>query len=148
VEILQGIANSGDGRAFERVRPLVEDTDEAIRAAAVDAIRLMPNPEVDAIVAARMAPTEKVPVRLEAIDAARLRGPREPLVTAVRGAALGASDSESRLKAVLVLQKWLPSRPDMRTTLEQVAQSDSREAVRRAAKAALETSVAAASGDQ
>ncbi|MGH7438415.1 MAG: hypothetical protein ACRENE_22245, partial [Polyangiaceae bacterium] len=48
VEVLQGIANSGDGRAFPRVRPLVDDPDEAVRAAAVDAIRLMPNPEVDA----------------------------------------------------------------------------------------------------
>ena len=74
VEVLQGIANSGDGRAFPRVRPLVDDPDQAVRAAAVDAMRLMPNPEVDALVAARMDPAEKIPVRLEAIDAARLRG--------------------------------------------------------------------------
>jgi hypothetical protein len=139
VDILHGIANSGDGRAFGRVRPLVDDADESIRAAAVDAIRLMPNPEVDGLVAARMAPTETVPVRLEAIDAARARGAHEPLITAVRTAATGASDSESRLAAVQVLQRWLPDRPDVRSTLEQVARDDSREAVRRAAKVALGT---------
>jgi hypothetical protein len=139
VDILHGIANSGDGRAFGRVRPLVDDADESIRAAAVDAIRLMPNPEVDGLLAARMAPNEKVPVRLEAIDAARARGAHEPLITAVRNAATGATDSESRLAAVQLLQRWLPDRPEVRSTLEQVARDDSREAVRRAAKAALGT---------
>jgi hypothetical protein len=139
VDVLPGIANSGDGRAFGRVRPLVDDADESIRAAAVDAIRLMPNPEVDGLLAARMAPNEKVPVRLEAIDAARARGAHEPLIAAVRNAATGATDSESRLAAVQLLQRWLPDRPEVRSTLEQVARDDAREAVRRAAKAALGT---------
>jgi hypothetical protein len=139
VEVLQGIANSGDGRAFARVRPLVDDPDEAVRAAAVDAIRLMPNPEVDGLVAAKMQPAEKIPVRLEAIDAARLRGAHEPLLSAVELAATSASDSESRLKAVRVLERWMPERPEVRATLERVARDDSREAVRRAAKAALGT---------
>lgn len=139
VEVLQGIANSGDPRLFARVRPLLDDPDPAIRAAAVDAVRLMPNPEIDALVAARLAPTEKLGVRLEAIDAARVRGPHEPLLSAVRTAALNAPDSDSRLRAVLLLQRWLPEKPEVRSTLEQVASGDLREAVRKAARAALGT---------
>jgi HEAT repeat protein len=139
VEILQGIANAGDERAFNRVQPLVDDPDDGVRAAAVDAIRLMPNPEVDAMVARRMSPDEKVVVRLEAIDAARLRSASPPLLAAVRTAATGSEDSESRLKSVRLLQKWMPDRPEVRATLEQVARTDAREAVRQAAKAALGT---------
>jgi HEAT repeat protein len=139
VEILRGIANSGDARAFPLVRPLLDDPNEVVRAATIDAIRLMPNPEVDALVAGRMGPAQPLAVRLAAIDAARLRGAHEPLLSSVKAAAIASGDAESRLRAVMLLARWIPDAPDVRATLEQVASSDSREAVRHAAKMGLGT---------
>jgi hypothetical protein len=137
VEILRGIANSGDPRLFERVRPLADGEDESIRAAAVDAIRLMPHPDVDALVARHIAAEEKAGVRIEALEAVDLRGPNDTLASAVGAAALGAPDTQSRLKAVQVLGKWLPARPELRAVLERVVHADRNESVRQAARGAL-----------
>jgi hypothetical protein len=99
----------------------------------------MPNPEVDALVAGRMGPAQPLAVRLAAIDAARLRGAHEPILSSVKAAAIASGDAESRLRAVMLLARWIPDAPDVRATLEQVAGSDSREAVRHAAKMGLGT---------
>jgi len=139
VDVLRGISNSGDPSAFAAVRSLLADPDPSIRAAAVDALRLMPNAEVDSLVAARMSAEEKSDVRIEALDAAGARQPNEPLPSAVAAVATGAADPESRVRAVRVMGKWVAARPELRKVLEQVARDDSREAVRLAARAALGT---------
>lgn len=137
VDVLRGIANSGYAPALDRVRPLFLDPDPSIRAAAVGAIRLMPNPEVESLIAARLGADEKQSVRLAALDAAGLREPGDTLVTAVSDVAMNAPDSQSRARAVRLIEGWLPKRPELRKSLEQVAWSDSREGVRKLAQAGL-----------
>jgi HEAT repeat protein len=136
-DVLHGIANSGDARAFASVEAFLAASDDSIRAAAVDAVRLMPNPEVEGIIVARMAATEAPEVRLAAVDAATLRDPTTPLVHAVETVATDASDSRSRVRAVHLLGKWLAERAEIRPILERVARSDDTQAVRQAAEASL-----------
>ena len=137
VELLRGVANSGDARAFPAVRALLSDPDESIRAAAVDALRLMPEPEIDNLVAGVLANDKGLSVRIEALDAAALRGPTDPLTRAVSDVALDAPDSRSRSKSVKLLARWLGDRPELRTVLAKVAASDSNDEVRGYATSAL-----------
>lgn len=137
VEVLRGIANSGYGKALPKVRPLLADKEDSIRAAAVDAIRLMPNAEVDGLLAAHLGPDEKMIVRMAALDAAGLRTPTRVLIDAVGGAAAKAPDVHGRIRALKLLQSWLPQHPELRTIVDKVARDDSREEVRQAALAVL-----------
>jgi hypothetical protein len=137
VEVLRGIANSGYGKALTQVRPLLEDKEDSIRAAAIDAIRLMPNAEVDALVAAHLGPEEKMIVRMAALDAAGLRTPNRVLVDALGNAAANAPDVHGRIRAIRLAQRWLPQYPEMRKVLEKIARDDSRAEVREAAAVAL-----------
>jgi HEAT repeat protein len=137
VEVLRGIANSGYGNALPRVRPLLADTEDSIRAAAIDAIRLMPNADVEELVAAHVGADEKMIVRMTALDAASLRTPNRVLADAVGKTAASAPDLHSRVRAIRLAQRWLPQYPDLRTILEKIARDDSQEQVRKAALAAL-----------
>ncbi len=137
VDVLRGIANSGDARAFAAVRPLLDERDESVRTAAISAVRLMPNPEVDGILAKHLTGDESMGVRVEALDAASVRAPTDALVEAVGRVAIGAPDSRSRMMAVRVLASWMPSRPDVRSVLQRAARGDPRDPMREAARAAL-----------
>jgi hypothetical protein len=139
VDVLRGIANSGDARALPSVKSLLDDEDESTRAAAVDAIRLMPNPEVDALLAKHLVSSEGAGVRNEALDAAKLRAPSQTLATAVAGVATSPHDTRSRMKAVRIMEQWLPARPELRMVLEQLAHSATNDEVSQAAKAVLGT---------
>ncbi|WP_437962025.1 HEAT repeat domain-containing protein [Sorangium sp. So ce119] len=138
VHVLRGIANSGYPGAFEAVRPLLNDKDESIRAAAIESIRLMDRPEVDGILVEQLKVELALNLRLAALNAASVRSPSDALVRGVSELATGAPEAQSRLKAVQLLERWLRARPDVRPTLQQVADNeDEREGVRRAAQAAL-----------
>jgi hypothetical protein len=99
--------------------------------------RLMPNPEVDALLAAHMGADEKVNVRMAALDAAALRTPSRVLADAVGATAEAAPDTHSRVRAVRLAQRWLPQQPELRSALDHVASADQDQAVRKAALAAL-----------
>lgn len=138
VQVLRGIANSGYSGAFEAVRPLLNDKDESIRAAAIESIRLMDRPEVDGILVEQLEAELPLNLRLAALNAASVRSPSDALVRGVSELATGAPEAQSRLKAVQLLERWLRARPDVRPTLQQVADNENeREGVRRAAQAAL-----------
>jgi hypothetical protein len=139
VDLLRGIANSGDARALPSVKPLLDDQDDSTRAAAVDAIRLMPNPEVDALLAKHLSPDEGDGVRNEALEAAKLRAPSDALAMAVAVVATDAHDTRSRMKAVRIMEQWLPARPELRTVLEHLARNNKNDEVSQAAKAVLGT---------
>ncbi|WP_437284163.1 HEAT repeat domain-containing protein [Sorangium sp. So ce406] len=138
VHVLRGIANSGYPGAFEAVRPLLNDKDESVRAAAIESIRLMDRPEVDGILVEQIEAEGSLNLRLAALNAASVRSPSDALVRGVSELATGAPEAQSRLKAVQLLERWLRARPDVRPTLQQVADNENeREGVRRAAQAAL-----------
>jgi hypothetical protein len=136
VDALRAIANSGGVAAFDAVIPLLEAKDLNVRVAAVDAVRLMQRPEVDGIIAKSLGQPE-ASVQEAALDAVSVRTPTPALVAALQRAATSAAKPGLRLKAVRIMVRWLPLRPELRPSLEHLAASDELEQVRKEAQAAL-----------
>ena len=137
--VLRGIANSAYVGALEPVRPYLSDENPFLRAAAVEALRLMPLPEVDSLIADRMKNDQRPVVRNAALNAALPRPVSPILIAAVGEVAAKAPDSPGRLQAVRLLARWLPSQTAaVRPVLEQAARSDAEPKVREEARRALE----------
>ena len=138
VKVMRGIANSAWLGALPAVRPYLDDRDPYLRAGAVEALRLMDAPEIDGLIAKRMADKDLVP-RNAALNAAIPRPPSPVLIAAVAEIASKASDTQGRMQAVRVLVRWLPARgADVRPTLEQIAASDKEPKVREEARRAVD----------
>jgi len=136
---LRGIANSAYAGAIEPVRRYLTDEDPLLRAAAIDALRLMSSPEVDGLIADRMTGDQRPVVRNAALDAARLRPVSEPLLAAVREVSSKAPDAQGRMQAVQLLARWLPEHTAaVRPALELAARSDTEPKVRDEARRALD----------
>ena len=136
VTALRAIANSANARAFDKVVPFFSNERPEIRVAAVEAVRLMQHPEVDARLASAMQ-DPRVEVRLAAVEAPRRRTPTDELLTGVRAAAQSDRDAHVRLAAVKTLVEWLPAKPELRGPLAQIAKADAVEDVKQAARANL-----------
>jgi hypothetical protein len=137
VTVLRGIANSGYAPALPKVVPYLSDDRDKVRVAAVRALQSMHDPQVDGILAARMRTDTSNKVRVSAIVAAQVRKPSDELASGLATAGMAASDPTVRYRAVELMVRWLPERPELRATLEQVAQKDTEARVREFAKAAL-----------
>jgi hypothetical protein len=137
VHLLRGIANAGDAAAFDAVAPLLAHDNDAIRGAAVEALRLMQHPLVDGAIARRLREEPQPSALRAALNAAKLRAPGEELTDAVVGVAVSSRDSQARYRATRLMAEWLGQRPSLRAALSEVARQDESEAVRRAAEEAL-----------
>jgi HEAT repeat protein len=135
--LLRAIANSGYVGALPRVLPFFKDTDEGIRATAVRALQSMHDQRIDGMIAERIKEDKSAEVRTEAIEAAKVREPSQPLVMAIVDAGIHSDSPYVRYKAVEVMGDWLKKRPDLRATLDLVAKNDEEEKIRARAKAAL-----------
>jgi hypothetical protein len=133
---LRAISNSGFVPALELVKPRLDDAREAVRADALEAIRLMDVPEVDGLIAARLTVDPSVKVQTAALSAIKPRKPTAALAQALSGAAR-ATDAHIRYRATELAAAWLERRPELRRTLERVARQDGEEKIRRLAATAL-----------
>ena len=134
--ILRAISNSGYAPALPAVVPFLDDSREAVRVDALEAIRLMDSPEVDGVIASRLGGNAPPKIQLAAIDAVRVRKPTATLAQALGGAAR-SPDSHVRYGAVELAVAWLNRRPELRHTLERVARHDAEEKMRGLASSAL-----------
>jgi len=132
VHVLRGIANSGHPEALTSVKPLLYAPSTKVRAAAVDAIRLMPGDEVEQLIAAQLMGTNPE-AQLAAVDAIAVREPSAPLLKALTNGGPVAEKPSTRMRAIAVMLKWLPSHPELRKVLEQMARDDVNPHVREAA---------------
>jgi hypothetical protein len=137
VTVLRGIANSGNAGALDAVRPYFASKSESVRAAAVQALRLMDHPAVDPLIAERMENDEKPAVRYAAFSAAAPRRVTPVLAGAVERAAIAAPDAQGRMLATRLLARWLPDRETVRPTLQKIASSDAEPRIRDEARRAL-----------
>jgi hypothetical protein len=136
VEFLRGIANAATPAALPALqRCLDEEKDDSVRRAAVDALALIQRPEIDPLIARYLQ--EESRVRLAALDAARLREPSDVLAAGIDRVAREATDRQSRLESLRIMERWLARRPELKATLERLAASEPDEMVRRVAQAAL-----------
>jgi hypothetical protein len=122
--------------ALDVVRPLLKAQSAKVRAAAVDAVRLMQHEQADALIADRLLHDEQT-VQNAALEAMAVRKPSDTLASALAVSAEKANKPAVRLKAVRVIMQWLAKRPELTATLERVAEADRAAQVRDAARAAL-----------
>ena len=137
VTVLRGIANSGYAGALGAVLPLLDDRRDRVRMAAVRALQSMQDPKADGLIAERIRHDTSDDVRISAVAAAEVREPNGDLASAVVKAGTDAADARVRYRAVELMIRWLPARPELRAALAQVASSDHESTVRDRAKAAL-----------
>lgn len=137
-QTLRGIANTGATSALESVIPFLQAASEEVRAAAVDALRLMHDPRVDALLVQVLLTDPKKTVRRGAAEAASARDPSEALLTGLQNAVTTDPDVKVRRQAVDTLIVWLPKHPELKLALETVARDDTRPSLKRAARDALD----------
>ena len=136
IEALRALANSGFTPAFPKVSPYLKDQREQVRVDAVQALALMTAPEIDATLVERLSFDEAKKVRLAALEAMGGRAPSDALVNGLREN-VTADDPHVRYRAVELLIRWLPKRPELRESVQRIAQNDSEDKIRELAKAAL-----------
>lgn len=136
VHVLRAIANSADSAALPAVKPWLNSSVTKVRAAAVDAIRLMPGEAVERLLAEQFKGNNPE-AQLAAMDAMIVREPTALLVKALAEGAANAEKPATRLRAVGLIQKWLPSHPELLPALKEIAKSDVNPHVREAATLAL-----------
>ena len=133
VHLLRGIANSGDPALLEAVLPLTTIDDDTLRGAALEALRLMPRPEVDEVLARRLRVEESHFALRAGLNAAKVRAPSTLLSRAVAYVAETATDTQSRYRAVKLLSNWRSQTPELEPVLARIAATDASEDVRAAA---------------
>ncbi len=132
VHVLRAIANSGDSAALEAVKPWLSSPTSKVRAAAVDAIRLMPGEAVERLLTEQFKGNNPE-AQLAAIDAMIVREPSALLVKALAESAANAEKPATRLRAVGLIQKWLPAHPELLPALKEIENNDVNPHVREAA---------------
>lgn len=137
VHVLRAIANSGLVSLLPVVRPLFDSRSESERSAAIEALRLMDAPEIDAVIAARLSGEPSAFVRRAVLGAAKPRRPTAELKRAVAAVAEHDKDDHDRYAAIGLLVNWLPQDASLREPLSRIADRDSVQALRDAARAAL-----------
>ncbi len=135
--VLRGLANAAEPRALPLVKPLLVDESVRMRQAAVDAIRLVPGSEVDAILSERLKSDNAVSVRSAVLSSAMVREASPLIRKSIGDAAISDSNSGIRKKSLKLLVRWLPTSPEVLPIIKKVAAEDQNEAVKRLAKEAL-----------
>jgi HEAT repeat protein len=136
-QTLRGISNSGLTSALESVTPFLQAPSEEVRAAAVNALRLMKDSRVDTLLVQALLTDTKKSVRRAAAEGTSLREPSETLITGLQNAVTADPDVKVRRQVLDTLIAWLPSHPELKVSLEAVAQKDDRPSLKRTAQAAL-----------
>jgi hypothetical protein len=127
---LRGISNSGRPIAIPAVAEQLSKGTPNIRAAAAQALRLMKDERADGLLAETLLHDKDKTVRRAAAEAAAERAPSDTLSVAIQNAVTSDPDPKVRKQLVEVLNAWLPTRPELATTLALVAAEDSRPSVR------------------
>jgi HEAT repeat protein len=137
---LKALANSADPAILPLVESALADPSEQLRAAAVEALRLLPGPKADALLLGRLASDPSPAVRRSAILAASFR-PLGLLVPGL-GQALQREPHDSvRLALVELLGSGLEKEPAAAGPLQWTAANDANAEVKKAAMAYLQREV-------
>jgi len=108
-----------------------------VRSAAIQAVRLMPGPAVEALLGKAAASDEDPSVRRAALRSLQGRPVNAALLAVGRGRLEGDEDATVRLAAAELLASWASDEPRARRYVEQAAASDPSSTVRDESKAML-----------
>ncbi|HEX3918564.1 MAG TPA: HEAT repeat domain-containing protein [Caulobacteraceae bacterium] len=137
--MLQGLGNANSAAALPIIAPYAASPSPVLRAAAMDAMRAIPLPDVDPLLRAALAGDADAKVRLEAAFALGFR-PASPELFAAERAAL-AADQDADVRAALVsdLAKLAAAFPEALALLQTSAANDPSEDVRKTAANLLQS---------
>ena len=130
IATLHGLANDGDNEALDGIRPLLTGEDVPTRMAAAQALAAMTSDEAESLLIERLEKEERTSVRSAFLDACKARRPTPRVIAAIQKVAFSAPDAHGRIEAARALAGWLPSRPELRSTLERIAKEDKEPKVR------------------
>lgn len=137
IDSLRGLGNAGTPSAFSKIVPYLEHADPSVRAAAAQALRLMPGSEIDELLVRMALEDEVTVVRESALDAIYYRE-MSPIL--VRGATESAKldvEAVPRRAAIRLLAKWRQASPQAHDALKWVALNDPNQKLREVAREAL-----------
>lgn len=132
---LLAVANSGDVSLFEPAAAFQVSEDPEVRAAAIQAVRLMMDSRVEPLLASRLKAAES-PSEIEATLSAleQRKVVEESTVALVEAKTKPDADAVVRRQAAITLGKWRNRWPRVENVLEQLAKSDPDARVREAAQ--------------
>lgn len=134
--VLRGIANSGNGKAFDTVEPFFKEPNARLREAAVEAVRLMLEPRVEVVLQSIIANETDDSVRVAALDACLTRNMTPALLQTVSSAGLTAKSTRVRQHAIRVLSVWAPQNPEALSALKSITALEANPSLLRAAEKA------------
>jgi hypothetical protein len=137
VAVLTALGNSGYDAALPAVEPLLREANADIRAAAVQALRLMKRSDVDAMLIDVVQNDKERAPRAGALTAMLNREPTPALIDAAAQRLANDSDNSVKMTAINLLEHWAKANSSARASLERAASSDQAEPVRKAAQSAL-----------
>lgn len=134
---IQALGNSASPRALPLLTEMANDDSPALRAAAVDALRSLPQPAVDPLLRHVLLTDADAQVRLEAAFALGFRKPNLESFTAQKKAMTAEKDGKVRGALLDNLAKMHRQFPEVRTILTRAAKEDPSEYVRKEAAGLL-----------
>lgn len=136
--VLQALGNTGSSRAMPLLLRFASSPSPVLRAAAVDALRSIRQPEVDSLLAHALVSDADSRVRLEAAFALGFRRPSRQSYDAQKKALAAEGDEKVRGALLNNLAKMRREFPEARSVLEESAAKDPSEYVRKAASGLLQ----------
>ncbi|HEX7480421.1 MAG TPA: HEAT repeat domain-containing protein, partial [Polyangiales bacterium] len=137
IEVLTGISNSGYVPALAAIKPYLTDANDDVRLAAVQSIRLMQHPDVDALMLAGVRDATSSAVRVGAVEALNNRNYTAALAQALTERLQSETDANARQRVLELLVRWSDKQPALFTAIKQAAVNDKSEMVRASAQQAL-----------
>ncbi|HWZ93237.1 MAG TPA: HEAT repeat domain-containing protein [Polyangiaceae bacterium] len=133
---LGGISNSGFEPALPTMSNVLHASDPRVRAAAIEATRLMATKDADGVIAAALNDPVS-DVKMAALNASKPRAPAPVLVKGVAAILLGNDRPSVRERAVHIAASWQGAEPELHTALTRLASAERDDGVRSAARTAL-----------
>lgn len=134
---INALGNSGSSRALDAIQRALASPDDAVRAAAVLALRFVPDAAADALLIRAIGTDPSPEVRATAVEAAGYRPANAALMDACAKALRTDPETRVRLAVLQLFKDRLQQLPSLRPAIEWVAQNDASEDVRSAAARAL-----------
>lgn len=132
IDLLDSLGNAGNPAALPIIRRSLEDADPEVRAVALKALRLIPDPAADELLSATIVGADVVPVRIAALFAAGFR-PVEPYVAPVGALLAREPTPRVRESAVHLLGPHVRASKAIAAVMKHVAEEDGIPSVRDAA---------------
>jgi HEAT repeat protein len=134
---LRALGNAGSPLALPAISQVLASNDAQLRLSAVYALRRIPGPEVDALLASISLEDPSSLVRRAAVASMRGRPASQTLLSSLVQSVKLETDYDTRLGAINALADWSKTQPEAVSALAWAAQNDEDEKLRAIAQLAM-----------